>query len=118
MAKAGEIKPLMSTIEDGQNLDIRLAVINLLALSGRAEIIPPFRRLPVRGSLPGGGAIRSHGSHLSNNLTATGDGKATVGRGSWQEQEEPIDPIRPIGPITILPAAPVPAPLQSHRLNL
>jgi hypothetical protein len=52
MAKAGEIKPLMSTIEDGQNLDIRLAVINLLALSGRAEIIPPFRRLAVRGSLP------------------------------------------------------------------
>jgi hypothetical protein len=52
MAKAGEIKPLMSTIEVGQNLDIRLAVINLLALSGRAEIIPPFRRLAVRGSLP------------------------------------------------------------------
>ena len=52
MAKAGEIKPLMSTIEEGQNLEIRLAVINLLALSGRAEIIPPFRRLAVRGSLP------------------------------------------------------------------
>jgi hypothetical protein len=52
MAKAGEIKPLMSTIEDGQNLEIRLSVINLLALSGRAEIIPPFRRLAVRGSLP------------------------------------------------------------------
>jgi hypothetical protein len=33
-------------------LEIRLAVINLLALSGRAEIIPPFRRLAVRGSLP------------------------------------------------------------------
>jgi HEAT repeat protein len=52
MAKAGEIRPLMSTIEDGQNLEIRLAVINLLALSGRAETIPPFRRLAVRGSLP------------------------------------------------------------------
>jgi HEAT repeat protein len=52
MAKAGEIRPLMSTIEDDQNLEIRLAVINLLALSGRAEIIPPFRRLAVRGSLP------------------------------------------------------------------
>ena len=52
MAKAGEIRPLMSTIEDGQNLEIKLAVINLLALSGRFEIIPPFRRLAVRGSLP------------------------------------------------------------------
>ena len=52
MAKAGEIKPLMNTIEDGQNVEIRLAVINLLALSGRAEIIPSFRRLAVRGSLP------------------------------------------------------------------
>jgi len=52
MAKAGEIHPLMSTIEDGQNLETRLAVINLLSLSGRSEIIPPFRRLAVRGSLP------------------------------------------------------------------
>jgi len=52
MAKAGEIHPLMSTIEDGQNLETKLAVINLLALSGRSEIIPPFRRLAVRGSLP------------------------------------------------------------------
>jgi hypothetical protein len=24
----------------------------LLALSGRAEVVPPFRRLAVRGSLP------------------------------------------------------------------
>ena len=52
MAKAGEIRPLMSTIEDGQNLETKLAVINLLSLSGRSEIIPPFRRLAVRGSLP------------------------------------------------------------------
>jgi len=52
MAKAGEIRPLMSTIEDGQNLEMRLAVVNLLALTGRHDIIPPFRRLAVRGSLP------------------------------------------------------------------
>jgi hypothetical protein len=52
MAKAGEIRPLMTTIEDDQNLEVRLTVVNLLALTGRADIIPPFRRLAVRGSLP------------------------------------------------------------------
>lgn len=52
MAKAGEIRPLMTVIEEGQNMEVRLAVVNLLALNGRPEIIPPFRRLAVRGSLP------------------------------------------------------------------
>ena len=52
MAKAGEIRPLMTAIEDEQSLELRLAVVNLLPLSGRSEIIPPFRRLAVRGSLP------------------------------------------------------------------
>jgi hypothetical protein len=52
MAKAGEVQPLMHAIEDYPNVEARLAVVKLLALSGQAEIVPAFRRLAVRGSLP------------------------------------------------------------------
>jgi hypothetical protein len=52
MAKAGEIQPLLQAIEDYPNLEVRIAVVKLLALSGQPEIIPTFRRLAVRGSLP------------------------------------------------------------------
>jgi hypothetical protein len=52
MAKAGEVQPLMRAIEDYPNIEVRLAVVKLLALSGQPEIVPAFRRLAVRGSLP------------------------------------------------------------------
>jgi len=52
MAKAGEVQPLMQAIEEHANVEVRLAVVKLLALSGQAEIVPAFRRLAVRGSLP------------------------------------------------------------------
>ena len=52
MAKAGEVAPLMQAIEDYPNVEVRIAVVKLLALSGQPEIIPSFRRLAVRGSLP------------------------------------------------------------------
>jgi HEAT repeat protein len=52
MAKAGEVHPLMQAVEEHQNTDVRLAVVRLLALSGQPEIVPAFRRLAVRGSLP------------------------------------------------------------------
>jgi hypothetical protein len=52
MAKAGEVQPLMQAIEDYPNIEVRIAVVKLLALSGQAEIVPPFRHLAVRGSLP------------------------------------------------------------------
>jgi hypothetical protein len=52
MAKAGEVQPLMKAIEDYPNVEVRLAVVKLLALSGQPEIVPAFRRLAVRGSLP------------------------------------------------------------------
>ena len=52
MAKAGEVQPLMRAIEDHENIEVRLAVVKLLALSGQSEIVPAFRRLAVRGSLP------------------------------------------------------------------
>jgi HEAT repeat protein len=52
MAKAGEVQPLMKAIEDYPNLEVRLAVVKLLALSGQPEIVPAFRRMAVRGSLP------------------------------------------------------------------
>jgi hypothetical protein len=31
---------------------VRLAVVKLLALSGQQEVLPSFKRLAVRGSLP------------------------------------------------------------------
>ncbi|HEX7999283.1 MAG TPA: HEAT repeat domain-containing protein [Pyrinomonadaceae bacterium] len=52
MSKAGEVQPLMRAIEDHPNNEVRLAVVKLLALSGQQEILPAFRRLAVRGSLP------------------------------------------------------------------
>jgi HEAT repeat protein len=52
MAKAGEVQPLIRAIEVHQNSEVRLAVVKLLALSGQKEILPAFRRLAVRGSLP------------------------------------------------------------------
>jgi HEAT repeat protein len=52
MAKAGEVQPLLRAIEGHPNNEVRLAVVKLLALSGQKEILPAFRRLAVRGSLP------------------------------------------------------------------
>jgi hypothetical protein len=52
MSKAGEVHPLMRAIEEHSNVDVRLAVVKLLALSGQPDILPAFRRMAVRGSLP------------------------------------------------------------------
>ncbi len=52
MAKAGETVPLIHAIETHPDSEVRLAVVKLLALSGQHEILPSFRRLAVRGSLP------------------------------------------------------------------
>ena len=52
MAKAGEVQPLLQAIEDYPNVEARIAVVKLLALSGQPDIVPAFRRMAVRGSLP------------------------------------------------------------------
>ncbi|MBV9928073.1 MAG: protein kinase [Acidobacteria bacterium] len=52
MAKAGELQPLLSAIQRHPSDEVRLAVVKLLALSGQKEVLPAFRRLAVRGSLP------------------------------------------------------------------
>ena len=52
MAKAGELGPLIRAIESHPENEVRLAVVKLLALSGQHDILPAFRRLAVRGSLP------------------------------------------------------------------
>lgn len=52
MAKAGEVQSLINAIEDGPNLEVRLAVVKLLALSGQSEVVSALRRLAVRSSLP------------------------------------------------------------------
>ena len=57
VAKAGEVQPLMRVIETHPSIELRLAVIKLLALSGEPEIAPAFRRLAARTLLPS--AVRS-----------------------------------------------------------
>jgi HEAT repeat protein len=52
MAKAGEVQPLIRAIEGHPNNEVRLAVVKLLALSSQKDVLPAFRRLAVRGSLP------------------------------------------------------------------
>jgi HEAT repeat protein len=52
MAKAGETAPLIRAVETHPDNEVRLAVVKLLALSGQHEVLPSFRRLAVRGSLP------------------------------------------------------------------
>ena len=52
MAKAGEFQSLLQTIEMHPSNPVKLSVIKLLTFCNRPEIIPAFRNLAVRGSLP------------------------------------------------------------------
>lgn len=52
VAKAGEVGPLMRVIEDHPNIQLRLAVIKLLALSGEPGVVTAFFELAQRNSLP------------------------------------------------------------------
>jgi hypothetical protein len=52
VAKAGEVGPLMRVIEDHPNIQLRLGVIKLLALSGEPKIVTAFFELAQRRSLP------------------------------------------------------------------
>ena len=52
MSKSGELNPLMRAIEAHPSTEVRVAVVKLLALSGQPEVLPAFRRMAVRGSLP------------------------------------------------------------------
>lgn len=52
MSKTGETQSLMRAIEEDPNIEARLAVIKLLALSGQPDVLTAFRRMAVRGSLP------------------------------------------------------------------
>lgn len=52
MSKAGETGSLMRAIEADPNIEVRLAVVKLLALSGQPDVLTAFRRMAVRGSLP------------------------------------------------------------------
>lgn len=52
VAKAGEVEPLMRVIEEHSNIQLRLALIKLLALSGESKIVTAFYGLAQRSSLP------------------------------------------------------------------
>jgi hypothetical protein len=52
MAKAGEVKSLILTIEEHPSTEVRLALVKLLALSGQQEALTAFRQLAKRDSLP------------------------------------------------------------------
>ena len=52
MAKAGHVQTLIKTIESHPSIAVRLSVIKLLTFSNQADIVPAFRSLAVRSSLP------------------------------------------------------------------
>jgi hypothetical protein len=52
VAKAGEVQPLLKLLEDHPSIELRLALIELLALSGEAAILPALKRLAVKRVLP------------------------------------------------------------------
>jgi hypothetical protein len=47
VAKAGEVQPLTQIIESHPNMELRLAVLRLLAASGEPDILPVLQRLAV-----------------------------------------------------------------------
>ena len=75
MAKAGEIQPLVRSIETHQDMNVRLAVISLLAFSNQPEAtIPAFRRLAVRSAVPA--QIRSALMEAIHQMSTQGKGGA------------------------------------------
>ncbi len=52
VAKAGEVQPLVKLLEDHPSIELRLALIELLALSGEVSILPALKRLAVKRILP------------------------------------------------------------------
>ena len=52
VAKAGEVQPLLKLLEDHPSIELRLALIELLALSGEPAILPALKRLAVKRILP------------------------------------------------------------------
>jgi hypothetical protein len=52
MARAGEVQVLLKTIEQHPEAAVRLSVIKLLTFCNQPNIIPAFRSLAVRGTLP------------------------------------------------------------------
>ena len=52
VAKAGEVQPLLKLLEDHPSIELRLALIELLALSGEPSILPALKRLAVKRILP------------------------------------------------------------------
>jgi hypothetical protein len=51
VAKAGEVQPLIKVIERQPSLELRLALIKLLATTNQPEVLPAFRRLAISGGL-------------------------------------------------------------------
>jgi hypothetical protein len=51
VAKAGEVQPLIKVIERQPSLELRLALIKMLASTNEPEVLPAFRRLAVSGGL-------------------------------------------------------------------
>lgn len=51
VAKAGEVQPLIRLIEMHPNMELRLAIVRLLASSGGPEVLSAFRRLAVNSAL-------------------------------------------------------------------
>ena len=74
VAKAGAVQPLLRLIESHPSLELRLALIRLLASSGERDLVFQFQRLLSKDSLPAelNAAIREAVSQLGDSgLKAT-----------------------------------------------
>jgi len=52
VAKAGVVQPLLSVIENHPNMELRLAVIRLLASSKEMQVVSPLQGIANNGTLP------------------------------------------------------------------
>lgn len=52
VAKAGQVEPLMQIIESHPSIELRLALIKQLGMSGEPKVLPAFYRLAQSNSLP------------------------------------------------------------------
>lgn len=52
VAKAGEVQPLIHIIESHPNVELRLAVIRLLAASGESDVLSALQSLPIENLPP------------------------------------------------------------------
>ncbi|HUE80866.1 MAG TPA: hypothetical protein VMM84_02050 [Pyrinomonadaceae bacterium] len=52
LAKAGQVGPLTGVLEEHPRMDLRIAVVKLLELSGETDVVPVLRNMTANTALP------------------------------------------------------------------